>query len=172
MKKWFFLVLLPVLLLCQGCAMKMACNLPVARPPEKLVPGIAQSRVDRIYGAPIAAGMGNDQQTYIEQVKFIDGVPMGWKFARIFIHVGLDLNTFFIWELPGTIIESRYAIYPEHTYFLVYDKENLLVRAIPETSLEGADIAKLSWVKHSFNLKECNGVNREVTPLRLAPEQR
>jgi hypothetical protein len=173
MKKACFLFLLPMMLLSQGCAMFMACDLPVARPPEALVQGVSQARVDHIYGSPIAAGMSADNTEYIEQVEFVDGVPMGWKFARIFIHVGLDVNTFFLWEIPGTIIESCNATYPEYTYYLVYDKDNTLVRAIPADSEEGAAISKLPWVNHSFKLwEDCDGVNRTPSALRLTPEQR
>lgn len=95
------------------------------------------------------------------------------KFARIFIHVGLDLNAYFLWEFPGTIIESVNSTYPEYTYYLVYDKENNLVRAIPGDSEEGGCISNYSWVNHTFDLwRDCDGVNEVPTSLRLAPEQR
>ena len=174
MKRWAkpFVFLLPLCAFLQGCATILATQLPVARPPEELVSGVTQARVDYVYGAPIAAGMSADNREYVEQVKFVDGVRVGWKITRICVHVWLDLNTFFIWEVPGTLYESLQS-YPEYVYFLVYDKENQLVRAVPADSPEGEAFMNLPWAVQSFDLwRDCDGINVTPSPLRLAPEMR
>lgn len=143
-----------------GCSILMSSTLPVERSPERLVEGMTQARVDRTYGAPIAAGMSADNKEYIEQIQFVDGTPVGWKIARIHIHSILDALTCFLWEIPGTIIECNYSDYPEYTYFVVYDDNNCVVRTIPFTSPEGQALAKLPWASQGIDLwEECDGIN-------------
>lgn len=149
----------------------MSSTLPVERAPERLVEGMTQARVDRTYGAPIAAGMCAENKEYIEQIQFVDGTPVGWKIARIHIHSILDSWTLFLWELPGTLIEACYADYPEHIYFVIYDDENCVVRKVAFDSPEGQRLAQLPWASKGIDLwGECDGVNRVPTKdRRVAP---
>lgn len=164
------LFILPFCLAFQGCAIIMSSNLPVARPPEKLDDRIHQDVVDQTYGAPLAAGMSEDGTEYIEQIQFIDGVPMGWKIARIITHSVLDAATYFIWEIPGTIIETANSSYPEYAYFVIYDSENYVVRTIPYDSYEGERLAQLPWASPKVDLEgDYDGVNRIPTASRLYP---
>ena len=169
MKKRLLLLLVPLTLLFQGCAILMASGLPTARSPEHLTPGKTQAAIDLFYGCPIAAGYSDDGLEYIEQIQFIDGCPIGWKVARICIHSVLDACTYFLWEIPGFIIEASNFYYPEHTYFLVYNANNELVRAIPLHSPEGQTLANLPWASESVNLRAMKGINRTPTPQRIAP---
>lgn len=165
------LLILPFCLAFQGCAIIMSANLPVARSPEKLNNKIHQNVVDETYGAPIAAGMSKNGTEYIEQIQFIDGVPIKWKITRIITHSLLDAITYFIWEIPGTYIETSHSNYPEYTYFVIYDSDNYVVRTVPYDSHEGQQLAKLPWASPKVNLKEDydNGVNHIPTINRLYP---
>lgn len=150
-----------------GCAIIMSSTLPVERSPDRLVEGMTQVRVDRTYGAPIAAGMSADNAEYIEQIQFVDGTPVGWKIARIHIHSILDACTLFLWELPGTIIESCNSDYPEYIYFVIYDDENRVVRKVAFDSPEGQQLAQLPWASRGIDLwEECDGVNTTPPPNR------
>lgn len=135
------LLILPACLLLQGCAIMMSSTLPVARPPERLNDGLTQQQVDRMYGAPIAAGMSAGGAEYVEQIQFVNGTPIGRKVMRIVAHSVLDALTCFIWELPGTFIEAAHSEYPEETYFVIYDAANRVVRAVPADSPEGQQLA-------------------------------
>lgn len=168
------LLLLPFCLLLQGCAIVMSSTLPVARPPERLNDGLTQQQVDRMYGAPIAAGMSAGGAEYVEQIQFVNGTPIGRKVMRIVAHSVLDALTCFIWELPGTFIEAAHADYPEETYFVIYDAANRVVRAVPADSPEGQQLAALPWASKGIDLwtEELEGVNRVPTADRRLPAER
>ncbi|MDO5462803.1 MAG: hypothetical protein Q4F99_04905 [bacterium] len=154
-----------------GCAIIMSSTLPVERSPERLVAGMSQERVDRTYGAPIATGMSADNKEYIEQIQFIDGTPVGWKIARIHIHSFLDSWTFFLWEIPGTIIEMCNDDYSEYTYFVIYDDEDNVVRKVPLNSPEGCTLSALPWASKEIDLWEkCDGVNTTPPKHRRQPQ--
>lgn len=159
-------------LLLQGCSIIMASQLPASRPPEELRRGLLQSAVDGRYGAPIAAGLSEDKEEYIEQIQFVDGTSAGVKTTRIVMHALLDTCTFFLWEIPGTLIESSMD-YPEYTYFVVYDSYNKVVDAIPLEEGDGQKCAALPWaLPGGINLESVGGVNRYPTRDRLAPKER
>ena len=130
--------------LLSGCAIVMASKLPIARPPSRLSPGVERAFVDRNYGYPIAGGLSEDGE-YVEELQFVDGVPIGWKVARFCIHSVLDACTYCIWELLGTPIELANMNYPTYVYYVVYDSEGKVVSAVPADSEEGRAFAKLPW---------------------------
>lgn len=143
MKKLSFLAFLPFL---GGCAIVMASKLPIARPPENLQPGLDRRYVDSHYGFPIAGGKSADGYD-VEELQFIDGVPIGWKVARFCIHTFLDACTYCLWEFIGTPIELANMSYPTYVYYVIYDENGKLVRAVSSESEEGGRLALLPWSK-------------------------
>ena len=133
------------LLLLNGCSIIRAASQPRSRPPEAIVPGITQASIDKIYGEPMAVGMSADGKEYIEQLQFVDGIPLGWKIGRIAVHTILDGCTFFLWELIGFPIEVIYSEHPEYIYYVVYDDSDNVIRAISQDSEEGLRLARLPW---------------------------
>ena len=127
-----------------GCSIYMAAHLPIERSPEKLTAGKDRQWVDRTYGYPLATGVlqSGDQ---IEQIQFINGTPIGWKVARICTHGTLDALTYCLWELIGTPIELTHSDYPTHLYYVIYDADNKIVRAVDGASEEGVKISKMDW---------------------------
>lgn len=137
--------LLGIILLLQGCSIITASMQPLSRPPEKLNEGSYRDWVDNKYGYPIATGFTADGTEYVEQIQFVDGVPMGWKVFRIVLHSVADNLTYFLWEFIGFPMELALGSHPEYVYYLVYDENDQLVRKIPEESMEGRSLSKLEW---------------------------
>ena len=130
--------------LLSGCAIVMASKLPIARPPNRLAPGVERAFVDRNYGYPVAGGLSEDGEC-VEQLQFVDGVPIGWKVARFCTHTVLDICTYGIWELLGTPIELANMNYPTYIYYVLYDSEGRIVKAVPADSEEGRAFSRLPW---------------------------
>lgn len=137
--------LLGIILLLQGCSIITASRQPLSRPPEELIEGSSRDWVDNKYGYPIATGFTADGTEYVEQIQFVDGVPMGWKVFRIVLHSVADNFTYFLWEFIGFPMELALGNHPEYVYYLVYDENDQLVRKIPEESIEGRSLSKLEW---------------------------
>lgn len=127
-----------------GCSVYMSATLPIARPVEYLQPGSYMGDIDGKFGYPIAAGEDFDG-VYSEQIQFIDGVPIGWKVFRFCAHTTCDALTYCLWEFVGTPIELMNNDYPIYTYYLVYDDQGKLIRAVPGDSEEGRKFATLKW---------------------------
>lgn len=139
-------------LLWSGCAIMMSAKLPIARPPQNLVQGMTMQEVDRAYGFPIAAG--TFENGHVEQLQFVDGVPIGWKVARFCIHTALDCCTYCIWELVGTPLEMANRDFKTYVYFVIYDADDKVVRTVDAASPEGRRLAALPWaVPRNENLK-------------------
>ena len=152
-KKMKYIVIgLMGLLLLNGCSIIKAARQPQSRPPEAIVPGLTQASMDKIYGQPVSVGMSADGKEYIEQLQFVDGIPWGWKIGRIATHTILDGCTFFLWELIGFPIEVINSDHPEYIYYVVYDDNDNVIRAIPLDSEEGLRLATLPW---SASKQEC-----------------
>lgn len=140
------------LLLWSGCAIVMSSTLPIARPPKNIVQGMSMREVDRAYGFPVAAG--ELESGHIEQLQFIDGVPIGWKVARFCIHTVLDGCTYCLWELLGTPIEMANRDFTTYVYFVIYDADGKVVRTVDAASPEGRRLAALPWaVPRNENLQ-------------------
>lgn len=137
--------LLGIILLLQGCAIITASMQPLSRPPEKLIEGSHRDWVDNKYGYPIATGFTADGTEYVEQIQFVDGIPMGDKVCRIVLHSVADGLTYFLWEFIGFPLELALGGHPEYVYYLVYDENDQLVRKIPEETIEGMSLSKLEW---------------------------
>jgi hypothetical protein len=157
------------LLLLNGCSIIKAASQPRSRPPEAIVPGITQASIDKIYGEPMAVGMSADGKEYIEQLQFVDGIPLGWKIGRIAVHSILDGCTFFLWELIGFPIEVINSDHPEYVYYIVYDDNDNVIRAIPQDSEEGLRLATLPW---SASKQECYEGDSRFRVKRLRLEER
>lgn len=126
--------------------MFMAAKLPVARPPSELSQGQTMAYVDRRFGYPIA--MGDDADGYhVEQLQFVNGIPVGWKVARFCMHGVLDACTYCLWELVGTPLELASRNYKTEVFYVVYDEEGKIVRSVSADSAEGAQFAHLNWSK-------------------------
>ena len=134
--------LLPTLL--SGCSILMASKLPIDRPPEELATGVSMAYVDHRFGFPIACGLDSNGN-YTEQIQFIDGIPMGWKVARFCAHGVLDSVTYFLWEFIGTPLELYYSDYPIYVYYVIYDSDGKIVRAVGAETPEGREYSKLQW---------------------------
>ena len=140
------------LLLGSGCAIVMSATLPIARPPKDLVQGMTMQEVDRVYGFPVAAGAF--ENGHVEQLQFVDGVPIGWKVARFCIHTALDCCTYCIWELLGTPLEMANRDFKTYVYFVIYDADDKVVRTVDAASPEGRRLAALPWaVPRNENLQ-------------------
>lgn len=137
--------LLASVVLAQGCSIISSSMQPPSRPPEEIVEGCERDWVDHNYGFPIATGFTADGTEYVEQIQFVDGVPMGWKVFRIVLHSVADTFTYFLWEFIGFPMELALDSHPEYVYYLVYDENDQLVRKIPEESIEGISLSKLEW---------------------------
>ena len=157
------------LLLLNGCSIIKAARQPLDRPPEAIVPGRTQTSMDKIYGQPVAVGMSADGKDYIEQLQFVDGIPWGWKIGRIVAHSILDGCTFFLWEFVGFPIELINSGYPEYIYYVVYDDNNNVIKAVSQDSVEGRKYATLPW---SVPRQKYVHVNRRKTVERLSLEER
>ena len=169
-KKMKYIVIgLTGLLLLNGCSIIKAATQPRSRPPEAIVPGITQASIDKIYGEPMAVGMSADGKEYIEQLQFVDGIPLGWKIGRIAVHSILDGCTFFLWELVGFPIEVINSDHPEYIYYVVYDDNDNVIRAIPQDSEEGLRLATLPW---SASNQECSEGDSRSRVKRLKLEER
>lgn len=127
-----------------GCSIYMAANLPIERPPSGLYTGKSMVEVDGRYGFPVAVGTTVDGE-YAEQIQFIDGVSIGWKTARWCIHSTLDALSYCLWEFIGTPIEWANKDYPIYVYYIIYDSEGNIIRAVDRNSPEGVEISKLPW---------------------------
>lgn len=127
-----------------GCSVYMSATLPIARSVEYLQPGCYMGDVDRKFGYPIAVGEDFNGD-HSEQIQFIDGVPIGWKVFRFCAHSTCDALTYCLWEFVGTPIELVNRDFPTYTYYLVYDNQDRLIRAIPENSEEGRRFSTLKW---------------------------
>ena len=125
----------------------MAAHLPEERSPDLLKAGVDSSWVDRNYGYPIAAGL-DASGCNVEQIQFVDGVSKGQRQARIVVHGVLDYCTLCIWEVVATPFEvCAWAIgYPSYVYYLVYDDDGKLIRAVNADSDEGLRYKLLPWV--------------------------
>lgn len=157
------------LLLLAGCSIIKAARQPLDRPPEKIIPGRTQKSVDRIYGYPVAVGMSADGKEYVEQLQFVDGIPWGWKITRIVVHSVLDSCTYFLWEFIGFPIELINSDYPEYIYYVVYDDNNNVIKAVSQDSIEGRKYATLPW---SVPRQKYVHVNRGETVERLSLKER
>lgn len=157
------------LLLLTGCSIIKAARQPLDRPPEDIVSGRTQASMDKIYGHPVAVGMSSDGKEYIEQLQFVDGIPWGWKIGRIAAHSILDGCTFFLWEIVGFPIELINSNYPEYLYYVVYDDNNNVIKAVSQDSIEGRKYATLPW---SVPRQKYVHVNREKTVERLSLKER
>ena len=157
------------LLILTGCSIIKAARQPLDRPPEKIIPGRTQKSIDRIYGCPVAVGMSEDGKEYIEQLQFVDGIPCGWKITRIVVHSVLDSCTWFLWEFVGFPIELLNSDYPEYIYYVVYDDNNNVIKAVSQDSVEGHKYASLPW---SAPRQKYVHVNRPKTVERLSLEER
>lgn len=157
------------LLLLAGCSIIKAARQPLDRPPEKIIPGRTQKSVDRIYGYPVAVGMSADGKEYVEQLQFVDGIPWGWKIGRIVAHSVLDGCTYFLWEFIGFPIELINSDYPEYIYYVVYDDNNNVIKAVSQDSVEGRKYATLPW---SVSRQKYVHVNRRKTVERLSLKER
>jgi hypothetical protein len=155
--------------LLTGCSIIKAARQPLDRPPEDIVPGRTQASMDKIYGHPVAVGMSADGKEYIEQLQFVDGIPWGWKIGRIAAHSILDGCTYFLWEFIGFPIELINSDYPEYIYYVVYDDNNNVIKAVSQDSVEGRKYATLPW---SVPRQEYVHVNRRKTVERLSLEER
>ena len=169
-KKMKYIVIgLMGLLLLNGCSIIKAASQPQSRPPEAIVPGLTQASMDKIYGQPVSVGMSADGKEYIEQLQFVDGIPLGWKIGRIATHTILDGCTFFLWELIGFPIEVINSDHPEYIYYVVYDDNDNVIRAIPLDSEEGLRLATLPW---SASKQECYEGESRARVKRLKLEER
>ena len=126
--------------------MIMAGHLPDARPPEEIRVGLNRAFIDRNYGFPIAFNV-DDSGCVVEQIQFVDGVSKESKQSRIVLHGALDYCTFCIWELVATPFElCAWAIgYPTYVYFLEFDENERLVRAVNADSAEGQRYLEQAW---------------------------
>ena len=156
-------------LLFSGCSIIKSSVQPLDRPPERIVEGLAQSSVDKIYGYPVAVGMNEDGKEYIEQIQFVDGIPWGWKIGRVAMHCLFDSCSFSLWEFIGFPFELINSNYPEYIYFVVYDDGNNVIRAIPQDSPEGRQISALPWIAPR---QETQVKNRKPTVKRFTLEER
>ena len=134
-----------------GCAVFLADNLPTARPPDKICTrdnrnSSDRDRIDRDYGYPIAFKV-EDNGHVMEQIQFADGVSENTKRSRICLHYVLDYCTICLWELVATPFElCTWAIgYPTYVYFLEFDTNGKLVRAVNADSAEGQGYRKQPW---------------------------
>jgi hypothetical protein len=80
-----------------------------------------------------------------EQIQFIDGIPIGWKVVRFCTHGVLDAATYFLWEFIGTPLELYYSDYPTYVYYVIYDSDGKIVRAVDAQTPEGREYSKLQW---------------------------
>ncbi len=141
MTRWLSFSLLTLL---SGCSIVMSSKLPIDRPPEELTAGVSMAYVDHRFGYPIACGLDSGGN-YAEQIQFIDGIPIGWKVARFCTHGVLDAATYFLWEFIGTPLELYYSDYPTYVYYVIYDSDGKIVRAVDAQTPEGREYSKLQW---------------------------
>jgi hypothetical protein len=168
-KMKYIVICLMGLLLLNGCAIIKAASQPRSRPPEDIIPGRTQVSVDAVYGHPVAVGMSADGKEYIEQIQFVDGISLRGKIVRVVLHTMLDCCTYFLWELVGFPIEVINSDHPEYIYYVVYDDNDNVIRAIPQDSEEGLRLATLPW---SASNQECYEGDSRSRVKRLKLEER
>lgn len=155
--------------LVSGCSIFMSARLPLARPPDGIVPGKTQQEIDAVYGHPVAVGMSADGKEYVEQIQFVDGIRMRWKVLRVVAHCLCDDLTIFLWEFIGTPIEMMNADYPEYVYYVVYDEQDRVVRSVAQDSPEGKRLASLPWTSPRLPPQP---TNRKATVRRIPVSER
>ena len=134
------------MVLISGCAIICALAGPDSAPPDGLKKGVTQREVDTIYGYPVAVGMSTDGSEYVEQVQFIDGSTPEAKLFRFLIYAICDAGTYMFTELLFFPIEmSIQEQHGRYVYFIVYDDENKIVRAMDIDSSEGRMLYALPW---------------------------
>ena len=169
-KKMKYIVIgLMGLLFLNGCSIIKAASQPRSRPPEDIIPGRTQVFVDAVYGYPVAVGMSADGKEYIEQIQFVDGISLRGKIVRIALHTILDCCTYFLWELVGFPVEVINSDHPEYIYYVVYDDNDNVIRAIPLDSEEGLRLATLPW---AASKQECYEGDSRFRVKRLSLEER
>ena len=139
-------LLLPLL---SGCAILMSSHLPLERSPAGLCAGVRRCDVDRGYGFPVAAAVTDEKGEVVEKIHFVDGVPKANRDTRMIVHGTLDYCTFCLWELVGTPFElCAMAIgHPKYVYYIVYDADGKIVKAVDGATEEGKMYQSLSWGK-------------------------
>jgi outer membrane protein assembly factor BamE (lipoprotein component of BamABCDE complex) len=99
-KSTILIILLPVLaVVFSGCAAITALKQPSKKNLQVLNPGTQRENVIAYLGAPISSEKENGET--IDIYKFRQGYSGGNKATRAFVHLTLDVFTFFIWELIG-----------------------------------------------------------------------
>jgi len=124
----------------------MASSIPIERSPANLCAGVDRSWVERNYGLPVAFDIDGAGRV-VEQIQFVDGASEDWKHFRIIWHSTFDYCTYCIWEIAGTPFEvCMWAIgYPTYVYFLEYDENGKLVRAVDSKSADGQRYLSQPW---------------------------